>query len=227
MLNKQKGDMYDFVTHTWNTVKGKCPHECSYCYMKNWGKQADLHFDEKELKTNLGEGNFIFVGSSCDMWAENIPAEWIHKTLAKIIKSDDKNKYLFQSKNPKRFLDFFEKDYKVFSRIKYVFGTTIESNHDYPISTTPQMDKRATAIREMRELGFQTMITIEPILDFELNNLINLLRTANPFWINIGADSGRNNLPEPSKEKVLALIEGIKELKIEIKQKKNLGRLLR
>jgi len=25
-LNKQKGNMYGFVTHTWNVIKGKCPH---------------------------------------------------------------------------------------------------------------------------------------------------------------------------------------------------------
>ena len=95
MLNKQKGDMYDFITHTWNTVKGKCPHECSYCYMKNWGKQADLHFDEKELKTKLGEGNFIFVGSSCDMWAHEVNTLWILKTLKHCDKFD--NQYLFQT----------------------------------------------------------------------------------------------------------------------------------
>ncbi|HEA67556.1 MAG TPA: hypothetical protein ENI07_12145, partial [Desulfobacterales bacterium] len=64
--------MYGFVTHTLNTVKGKCPHDCSYCYMKRWGPQPELHFDESELKTDLykyGENQFIFVGSSCDMWA--------------------------------------------------------------------------------------------------------------------------------------------------------------
>ena len=52
--------MYNFITHTWNTIKGECPHGCSYCYMKRWGKQSSLHFDEKELKTDLGKNNFIF-----------------------------------------------------------------------------------------------------------------------------------------------------------------------
>lgn len=33
-LNKAKGEMYKFVTHTWNTVKGECFHNCRYCYMK-------------------------------------------------------------------------------------------------------------------------------------------------------------------------------------------------
>ena len=52
-LNKSTGNMYDFITHTWNTIKGECPHGCSYCYMKRWGKQPSLHFDEKELMRDL------------------------------------------------------------------------------------------------------------------------------------------------------------------------------
>ena len=37
-LRNSKGNMYEWVTHTWNTVKGECYHNCSYCYMKRWGK---------------------------------------------------------------------------------------------------------------------------------------------------------------------------------------------
>ncbi len=86
--------MYDFITHTWNTIKGECPHGCSYCYMKRWGKQPPLHFDEKELKTDLGKNNFIFVGSSCDMFAESIPDEWIIKTLDHCKKYSENNYFL-------------------------------------------------------------------------------------------------------------------------------------
>lgn len=71
-LNTSKGNMYEFITHTWNTIKGECYHDCSYCYMKRFGKLNKVRFDAKELKTDLGTGNFIFVGSSCDMFAENI-----------------------------------------------------------------------------------------------------------------------------------------------------------
>ena len=107
-LNKQKGNMYGFVTHTWNAVKGKCPYDCSYCYMKVF-PQGKLHFDEKELKTNLGEGNFIFVGSSCDMWAKKIPLEWIVEILEHCRKHP-KNTYLFQTKNPERFIPYQNKN---------------------------------------------------------------------------------------------------------------------
>ncbi len=37
-LNKSNGNMYEWITHTWNTIKGECYHDCSYCYMKKWGK---------------------------------------------------------------------------------------------------------------------------------------------------------------------------------------------
>lgn len=31
-LNVSKGNMYEFITHTFNTIKGKCYHDCSYCH---------------------------------------------------------------------------------------------------------------------------------------------------------------------------------------------------
>ena len=61
-LNESKGNMYEWITHTGNTIKGKCPHGCNHCYMEKWGKQSELHLDEKELSTPTPEGNFIFVG---------------------------------------------------------------------------------------------------------------------------------------------------------------------
>jgi len=43
-LVKQKGNMYEFVTHMWGPIKGKCKHNCSYCYMKKY-PLADAHID--------------------------------------------------------------------------------------------------------------------------------------------------------------------------------------
>ena len=47
-MNKQKGNMYGFVTHTWNAIKGRCSHNCSYCYMIPFWK-SDVHLDENTL----------------------------------------------------------------------------------------------------------------------------------------------------------------------------------
>lgn len=69
-------------------------------------------------------------------------------------------------------------------------------------------------------------LTIEPIMDFDLPEMVDLIKTANPLKVNIGADSKNNHLPEPSKEKLLALIDELKKFTV-IDQKRNLSRLLK
>jgi len=56
--------------------------------------------------------------------------------------------------------------------------------------------------------------------------MAELLKQCNAKQINIGADSGGNKLPEPSKEKVLQLIDAIKSFST-IEKKRNISRLLR
>ncbi len=218
-LNKSTGNMYEFVTHTWNTVKGECPHNCSYCYMKRWGKQSELHFDEKELKTDLGKGNFIFVGSSCDMFAEDVPDEWIRKTLRHCQDAD--NKYLFQTKNPARVLDYID---ACVITDKSVVCTTIESDICYPdiMGQSPLPGCRWIAAKQLSEI-IPVYVTIEPILQFG-EALIEWMQTIKPVQVNIGADSGRNGLPEPSVEELRGLIAELSKF-TKVVQKKNLKRI--
>lgn len=217
-LNKSTGNMYSFLDYTWNTVKGQCPHDCTYCYMKRWGSLNPVRFDRKELKTDLGKDNFIFVGSSCDMFADDIPAVWIEDTLTHCYAY--KNRYLFQSKNPKRMVYFFDE----YESPDIVVCTTIETNRWYPeiMNNSPRPEERA---RAMHHLAFTRYVTIEPIMDFDLEQMVDLIRWCAPKQVNIGADSGNNNLPEPSIDKVMTLIERLKEFTV-ISKKKNLKRLV-
>lgn len=212
--------MYDFTDFQWNPIKGKCEHDCKYCYMKRWDNLKPIRLVEKEFKEferdmkKYGEEQFIFIGSSTDMFAENIPDVWIERVLEYCELYN--NTYLFQSKNPKRFIDFqFPK--------KVVLGTTIESNRDYfKISKAPCIDDRVEAMINLREKGYKTMITIEPVLDFDIYAMIDIISSIYPEWVNLGADSGGHKLPEPSKEKLLELMS-----LVEVRQKKNLKRLLK
>jgi len=254
-LKKQSGNMYSFVTHTWNPIKGRCAHGCDYCYMLEiWKrmKDATLRLDEKELKTNLGSGNFIFIGSGTDMWANNVPGEWLAEVMGVCYQYPD-NTYLFQSKNPARFVtanSWFPDN--------MILGTTIESNRVYhqsspmPFKRVVEMEKLANAgfktmvtiesnrvyhqsspmpferVVEMEKLanaGFKTMLTIEPIMDFCTKILIKYIKMCQPLWVNIGADSKGHNLPEPSSEKIQLLIYALK-IFTEVKLKKNLKRLM-
>lgn len=215
-LNEQKGNMYNFVSHTWNTIKGECSHDCLYCYMKRWGKLNPVRFDRGELNVDLGENNFIFVGSSNDMFADSIDPRWISATLDHCMKYEN-NKYLFQSKNPAKMFEY------VFPRER-VLCATIETNRDYKISKAPSVNLRAYAIKELkRKENYKTMITIEPIIDFDLSEMVDLIKTANPDYINIGACTGGHGLPEPSKGKVKELIEALSEINVNLKS--NLKRL--
>ena len=214
-LNKQRGNMYAFVTHTWNPIRGKCPHDCSYCYMKVY-PQPELHFAENEMKTNLGEGNFIFMGSSTDEWAMGVPVDWILKSL-KHCRKYPLNRYLFQSKNPARFLQFID-----FMPPDFVLGTTIETNRDYEVSQAPTSEARILA---MLDLPMPKMVSIEPIMDFDLDYFVDWIKQIAPEFVSVGADSKGHNLPEPSSDKVRSLIKKLGEFTI-VKVKDNLGRLI-
>ncbi|TAL68564.1 MAG: hypothetical protein EPN82_09805 [Bacteroidetes bacterium] len=218
-LNLSRGNMYGFVTHTWNTVKGKCEHDCSYCYVKRWKHQKEIRFDSAELKTNLGNDNFIFVGSSNDLFADNNNPEWVRLTLEHCSKF--RNKYLFQSKNPAnlfRYIDVLPEN--------SLICTTIETNRYYPeiMVNSPKPELRALAMSKLDMLD--RYVTIEPIMDFDLLILVDMIKSCSPVQVNIGADSGGHNLPEPSKENILALITELNNF-TRVVEKKNLRRLLK
>jgi DNA repair photolyase len=183
--------------------------------MKKWGKQNPVRFDEKELNTDLGNGNHIFVGSSCDLFAPDIEAEYINKTLCHCKKFD--NIYLFQTKNPRR-LQFYDfpKD--------TVLCVTIESNYNLDKNYASSIDERVFWFSKFEG---RKMITIEPIMYFDLGELLNIIESINPFQINIGADSGNNNLREPKKEDILELIKCLRDMNFTVFLKDNLKRLIK
>ena len=205
--------MYAFVSHTYNPMKGECEHSCAYCFMRCKLLLPPLRLELKELKVNLGEGNFIFVGSSTDEWAANVPAEWIEQVLDYCDGFD--NRYLFQSKNPARFLEYL--DHPVMR--KSVLCTTIETNRFYPdiMRNAPLPRERAIAMREIASHGIPTYVTCEPLMQFDLAELVELVGICSPQQVNIGRNSRYDIiLPEPTANEV-------KMLKAELEQLKNNG----
>jgi protein gp37 len=213
MLRKSIGDMYKFVDYTWNPIKGKCIHNCSYCYMKRF-PQPLLHLDEKELKTDLGQDNKIFVGSSTDMFAKDVPDKWITQVLDYCNKFD--NTYYFQSKNPERMACF-----DGYFPEKSVFGTTIETNYITLIKEHSNAPLSRTQIKQFK----RRFITIEPIMEFDLNYFVEDIKFIKPDFVNIGADSKNHNLPEPTYKEVIELKKELEKFTI-VNLKDNLKRLL-
>lgn len=214
-MNKAKGNMYGFVTHTWNPVCGKCQHNCNYCYMHRWDLEP-VHLNIKTLKQGLGKDNYIFIGSGTDMFADNVDAEWIEAVLEKCREAD--NTYLFQTKNPARFTEF---EYPK----KTILCTTLESNRQFDeMGESPLIADRVKALKFASESGYKTMITIEPIMDFDVEEFSNMILSCNPLQVNIGADSKRSNLDEPYLWKIEELISILSE-STKVFLKENLKRL--
>lgn len=221
-LNPRDGNMYEFITHTWNTVKGKCYHGCTYCIVRN---ERPLRLDKSEFDTNLRHDLFIFVGSGTDLFAENIPEEWILATLNHCYEANNNlfgnagNRYMFQSKNPRRIIDFI--NHRVFK--SSVVCTTIETNRWYPeiMNNCPRVEDRAEAMEDIAlKYGIDTYVTAEPLMDFDLDEMVYLLRKCMPQQVNIGSNTNyKIELPEPSLEKTEQLITEVEKFsKVEIKR---------
>ncbi len=189
--------------------------------MKRWGELNPVRFDKKELKTDLGKGNTIFVGSSCDMFSENVSDFWISNTIEHCKKFD--NEYIFQTKNAKRMCQVNK-----FFPNKSRFIVTVESDIDYPehYNNSPKVKDRMFWFESMSQ-SHNSMISVEPIMDFNLDIFSTMLIHSGAVQVNIGADSGGNNLPEPSKEKLLELVKILQDVDVTVFLKDNLKRLLR
>lgn len=226
MLNIRKGNMYDFIKYTWNPIKGKCLHDCSYCYMKQINPNATQpRIAEFEFETDLGKGNSIFIGSSTDMFAENIPSEWIVRVLDFCLQRNNPEKpntFLLQSKNPKRFLEFIH--HPLMDHV--VFGTTIETNRFYPeiMNKAPKIEDRVEAMEKIANLGFRTMVTAEPLMQFDHSDMVSFIKRCQPRLVAIGRNTRRDIiLPEPTSEEVLLLVDELKKCipKVHIKDNHN------
>ena len=106
-----------------------------------------------------------------------------------------------------------------------MLGTAVESNRSNELSEAPAVDRRANDLHALACQGSTTMVTIEPILDFDIYLLVDLVKRCKPEWINLGADSKGNYLPEPSAEKVKELITELSEF-TQVKVKNNLTRIV-
>lgn len=221
-LNKVKAssNMYPFASATFNIIRGACPHACKYCYCRQWSSLWDNppYLEEKELKTDLGRGRIIFCGSSIDMWADDIDPIWIRRVLCHCNEYHD-NIYLFQSKNPIRF-----KDYVYDIPNNAILGTTLESNIWHP-----QMGNAPKPVTRMLGLAINgtrpRMISVEPVMDCDVDRFLGMIQEIHPHFVSIGADSKGHHLPEPSSEKLQALISGLEKF-TKVYRKSNLRRLL-
>jgi len=129
---------------------------------------------------------------------------WMQQILARIKQLPDRT-FLIQSKNPSIF-----RGYRFPENV--LLGTTIEtdrSNLYQGISRAPLPSQRYSAMLKLRHP--RKIVTVEPILDFDVEILEEWISDIGPETCYVGYDSKKNFLPEPELSKVKALMKKLKE----------------
>ena len=225
--------MFPFITTTWNPLGGRCPHRCIYCWSQsekglvirlNMQKyQGEPRLIEKELNRRFKPGEFVFVQDMSDLFAENVPAALISKVLRKI-KQFPKTTFLLQTKNPRRYIQFL-----LLNQIprNAILGVTVEtstSTFNTPskftsyeeISSAPLPAFRlswmhAISSSNLPHVNRRIFVSIEPVLDFDLEIFVACIKAIKPWAVAVGYDNYGHHLPEPPLEKTLRLIQELEK----------------
>lgn len=208
--------MFKTITKTWNVFKG-CRFDCTYCNARKAAETRFRHIPrysdgftpkliEEELNRKFKPGEFIFVAYMGDI-AFATREEFL-RILAKI-RQFPETLFLIQSKNPKQFYDW-RFDWGITLPPNVYLGTTIESNRDYHLTKAPSPIERFRYLAGYpHKLKF---LSIEPIMDFDLDDMVNWVALMQPDIIELGADNYHNHLVEPpwwKVEKLLNVLRGV------------------
>lgn len=240
--NKEGGNFYPIsipdtnwcCDYLWSTHRG-CGFDCVYCS----SKRLNVRFggNPTEVRRLKGEWNGkmfplrelpsggIFVNPYCDMFGlpkEDITAILTHCGFA-LWNETEPTTFIFQTKDPAKYFDYLD----MIPEGSWL-GTTIASNYNrlQIEPNAPLISERYFAMKELRKSGkYNLFITIEPIMEFDYRALMDIIYPSTPDLIFIGADTGNNNLPEPTSDEVMELITELRKITT-VYLKSNLTRLL-
>lgn len=197
--------MFETITATWNPVIG-CLHNCTYCWARRYAERLSKTekyrdgFMPKLCKCELFKkfkDKFVFACDMGDLFGQWVPKDWIEWVI-KSVYSNPESQYLFLTKNPGRYYEFLD----CFPR-NLVLGATIETNRDYKVSEAPPPAERYYAMSSLP--WSKKLVSIEPIMDFDLEVLVQWIREIRPRVVYIGYDNYGNKLPEPALSKTMQL----------------------
>lgn len=150
----------------------------------------------------------IFVCSMADLFGDWVPDEWIQEVFG-ACKAAPQHKYLFLTKNGKRYLELARKGIMP-DADNFWYGCSV-TRPDAPFFFS---DK------------YKTFASIEPILE-PFDWVPGLKRIELPDWIIVGAETGnRKNKVRPEKDWLGGIVNGCAEHNIPLFMKESLRELM-
>lgn len=217
MTNK----MYE-KTVTWNPFKG-CLFDCIYCKpsfqlqarRQKWRCTDCYNFvphNHPERLNKIPSGETIFACGNGDISFCNY--KFTNQIIESIKKSKKNSVFFLQSKRPEYFEAFLD---KLPNSVRLL--TTLETNRDDNYDKISRAPKPSTRYEQFLNLDYPNkIVTIEPIMDFDLNEFVDMIVNINPMyvWLGLNTRPKQVTLPEPSKEKFDEFRERLKENNINV-----------
>ena len=192
--------------------QAKCQmHNCTHCY------NYVPHTHEDRLCKIPSEETVFIYGNSDISFCDPV---FIKKIINAIKVHNIRCPYktcFFQSKKPKYF-ELFLEDFPE----NVILLTTLETNRDEDYREIAKAPLPSDRCQQLLNLNYpQKVLTIEPVLDFDLEIFSQWILDLNPEYVWIGYNSRPKqiNLPEPSKDKLVEVIKIIHSNGIKIKGK--------
>ncbi len=217
-----------------------CDFNCGYCAFQKFQKISNCQacrkgFNHTHLEVlqrtppKTKEGDFLTVGLAGDV---SFMEDLAFRSVISYCQGYSDRTFLIQSKNPAFFLP-----YSKWIPDNVILGTTIETNRnkeiwtihdplkiriDYAdLSKAPAPYLRTTA---MVQLQCKKAVTIEPILDFDMSEMLYWMKQIASDFIYIGycndSHEGKKlKLPEPSLEKTQELINILRDVGHDVREK--------
>ena len=239
-MANSRGDMFpDVITR--NIIKGKCPGECGYCYMRH-GKLTKIeayhkpfHIVEKELAYKFKPDMVYFIGSATDIWSPAVPVEQQTTLIQKLNESDvpESAWFLFSTKFVKGYLRHFYS-----FPANTILSVTFESdkNADYErVSLAPHPETRLLHLKLLKRrivdnnYPYKLMVNMEPALSFNVDSMLEAIEEIRPDFMVFGADTSgwcnKNGILQANWRDILLLLERVRPSVGQILIKKNIWRI--
>lgn len=167
-----------------------------------FGFMPTFHRYKLDQPKELKKPRTIFVGSMADLFGKWVPDEWIEEVF-KACEASPQHRYLFLTKNPKRYTELANKG-KLPQRSNMWYGTTVTNSSSLCFG----------------HFKYNTFLSVEPLLE-SLNVGIGSFGSAE--WIIIGAETGnRKDKVIPQKEWIDSICEAAALTQISVFMKDSL-----
>jgi len=213
---------------TWSPFKG-CKFECSYCvpsFQAQAKRQKHLcqdcynykpHYHPERLE-KIPSSEIVFVCGNGDL--SFCKPSYTQNIIDAIVRHNQRcphKIYYFQSKEPEyfeRFIPYFPANVTLL--------TTLETNRDQGYAAVSKAPIPTERYQQFLNLDYpRKVVTIEPVLDFDLDVFTNWITSIAPeyVWLGFNSRPRQVQLPEPSDKKLIAFAQALKRAGIQIQKK--------